>query len=256
MAEDKSILEKTLDTINDGLSKRMSDPIISTYSVSFLIWNFKIFIWIFSGHSPDTIITKIEEILSTKSAWGVPLIATSLILLMPHIFHKLYTFIEEGKVLSKNARTNAEKKLLSINVLIKGYEKRIQDEIGRTKDALDQVQQKSEDNGRFQKTIEDLEKENTELKNIVDKSNVFETDAEPAEMEAISYLSRNALIGSFEKLAAEITVGSAYVKNFDKVILTKLQSNGLISTGNTNAGIKGVFLTALGKAAHQRLLTK
>lgn len=238
------------DSLKDGISRRFNDPIISTFTASFIITNYEIVIWLFSENTADVKISKIKEILYTFWAWLTPLAITIFLFGLPFLIYKIYEKAELSKVLLKNARSNAEKKLISVELELHLAEQRIRDEIERTNEAQNAVAKKSEEIGFLNKTIEDLKLQ-------ISTNNLPSLAGDnPEIVKTLKLLEKKNLIDSFTSMAADATTSYAWASNYNQAEVVALKTIGVIKLVDNNNNEKYIILTELGDQVYRANLYK
>lgn len=79
-----------LESIKSNFKDRIESPLSGAFCVSWILWNYKFFVVIFSNMEPGAKFNYIEQ--SLWNPWYVALIFSSLVLLLP--LFSIYLFIQ------------------------------------------------------------------------------------------------------------------------------------------------------------------
>lgn len=152
--------KKALAPLQDVVEEKFKDPYLRVFVLSALVWNYQVFLYIFSDLSPDTKFALIQRSL-TKWSYIVP-IGTSFFynLIFPIIFFYLYKWSDGLNIWVRNAR---EKELLSLTT----HKERIQDLMNQRDQLNNELSKKDIEIGRLKASHEN------EMKNI---ENSFSTE--------------------------------------------------------------------------------
>lgn len=150
--------------IKEGLNRRFRDPFLSAFSITFLLWNFEIFLYLFSELTVDEKIKQIHNLFS-YSAFLWPILITILItLVFPYVFRRLYSWHETLRVQHANIRTKAESELYTHQVEIEGYKKQVSKEIEKNEELQVLISEKDQTIGSLNTELRNVEKNLGELK--------------------------------------------------------------------------------------------
>lgn len=112
-----TFLSDVSDSLLDGLKPRISDPFLGVYIISFLIWNFQIFIFAFSSLNPNE---KYESILNSLNYLSF-LLPLAWVVLINFIFPKylltLYRISETWKIELSNEINQVRSNHITMSVI-------------------------------------------------------------------------------------------------------------------------------------------
>ncbi|MDG0816453.1 kinetochore Spc7 family protein [Bdellovibrio svalbardensis] len=176
------------DLMPEALKNRFGDPILGTYSVSFIIYNWRIFVLLLSDKNVDQKIGDIGRLLHPSFAWGspvyefifpniwtfichpfvTPLIFAAWILFgMPYYFRRLYQWLLKRKVLATNDRYSEETKLSPIAKKISDLEERLNKELQRNGEYIVSTNNQQDLLDRLKQQVASLEKQKSEYDQTV-----------------------------------------------------------------------------------------
>lgn len=273
--------DNTIKSAASAINRRIGDPILGTYTILFVLLNWKIFLFLFSNIDVDKKISTIESLLHPDAlSWSLfgedwlrfitlvaihPLVLPAILAVIflfgfPFILRPAYKKILEFKVENENDISAAEEKFLPIARKIEGIETSLRAEVQRVNDLL-VVKSSLEQAVETQKrNILELEKSrDTALQEIAEmKSNRLTKSDDPVVHAAISTLDEQGLVESFAKYAKLLLVRSYRKKDFlesDVVFIQKLIKVGVIKTDTSPGGLISYSLTNVGIKTFAHLIS-
>lgn len=179
-------MKDILDSAIQGIKNRFIDPLPGTYTVFFILINWKSVIYLFSNEKVAYKISAIEDIIfhlyfeipnwPTLSkiifnSFSLSLLLTILYFLGQKILHPVYKFIENIKVQNANIHTEARKKLTSIEKQIEHTEHKYRDEFDKRSRAEELAQARETTINSLNENIKSLQEKISILEK--DKSNIY-----------------------------------------------------------------------------------
>lgn len=138
-----------IEPVKEAIEEKLRDPYLNAFVLSALIWNYQVFLYIFSDLSPDTKYALIERSLNWWSLFGPICLSFFYNLAFPVLFYYLYKLTDRLNIWVNNARENEKKAILTIKHQL--------DFITAEKEKLNKTL--SEKDFQFGKQIEKLESE-------------------------------------------------------------------------------------------------
>lgn len=160
----KKIIDESLSPISEGLKYRFSDPIILTYSVTFVIYNYWILLYFFANKPPGYKILKIQESLYYGSFLYPSLIAFFILFIFPKIAKKGYETIEDNRVQRENIKSEKQGKLIPIQKILEEHKGALEQANKMIKSLEEQVSIKDQTIGSKNKENELIIKESENLR--------------------------------------------------------------------------------------------
>jgi hypothetical protein len=168
MEEKESMLNEVKDVVSEGLKRRFGDPIIGTFIVTYIIYHWKIFFYVFSSDSIDYRIGAISELIWKWDGIVIPFAVSIIILFFaPVLFEKPYKILEKHRVNRINRVLEADERLRPHLLTIQSLESKLESERSRLDSANALINEKDNTVSAQQQTIKILQNEADSLRNEV-----------------------------------------------------------------------------------------
>ncbi|MBX2994595.1 MAG: hypothetical protein KF681_07230 [Bdellovibrionaceae bacterium] len=211
----------------EAIKGRFGDPVVGTYSFTFLVWNYEVLFFAASDLPVRERISEISRIVSSAQSFLVPAAIVVGIFSMPHFLPFLYRFIENGRVKKNNVRVHAERDLISHRQEVEFLEKRFQTEVNKV-DALNRViSDKDQEIGSLRKTVFDIEKETG--KDLSEDLVFARGNAVPSEIRAgVSQILKTGLRDLLITIVGKSLASTALISEYDELGVGKLIGLGYL----------------------------
>jgi hypothetical protein len=101
-----------IESLKAAIGKRFDDPIISSFMLTFAIFNFEIWIYLFSELPVMGKVIIIHQQLQKISSYLLPMGITALLFSFPKFASKLYDWAESSKTVLENSKIKASRELI------------------------------------------------------------------------------------------------------------------------------------------------